>query len=93
MTLTCNKKAYSDLKKECEACSARTECVNNGKGVFVALAEMPINANAAMPTLQDNSTIAIHVDSGFSFDIYRRDIEKSIKEQFNPLRNLLGYGA
>ena len=63
MTLTCNKKAYSDLKKVKRL--SRTECVNN-KGVFVALAEMPINANAAMPTLQDNSTIAIHVDSGFS---------------------------
>lgn len=93
MTLTCNKKAYPDLKKECEMCSMKAECVNNGKGVFVALAEMPINANAAMPILQDNSTITIHAGDGFNFGIYRRDIEKSLKERFNPMSQMLGYGA
>lgn len=93
MTLTCNKKAYSEFKEECKKCPEYDECVRNGKFAFVELATMPNTTPAQAPILLDNSTVTIHVDKGFSYDVLRRDIEKSIVEQFNPLRNMFMNGA
>ena len=44
MRLTCNKKAYREFQEECNKCSMKAECVDNGKSVFVALLEpSPMN--------------------------------------------------
>lgn len=93
MTLTCNKKAYSEFKEVCEKCPEYDECVRNGKFAFVELAQMPSLSPGLAPASQDNTTFTVHVDSGFSFDIHRSDVEKSIKEQFNPLKNMFMNGA
>ena len=38
--MICNKKAYPDLKKDCETCSERDACFS-GHAVGVAVAEIP----------------------------------------------------
>jgi hypothetical protein len=44
MKLTCNKKAYKEFQEECNKCSMKTECIDNGKSVFVGLIEpSPVN--------------------------------------------------
>lgn len=44
MRLTCNKKAYKEFQEECNKCSMKTECVDNGKSVFIGIIERsPVN--------------------------------------------------
>lgn len=45
--MICNKKAYPDLRKECETCSERGACFS-GHAVGVGVMELPV---AAEPTI------------------------------------------
>lgn len=54
MTLTCNKKVYSQFEKECNKCPMKTECIDGGKSVAVAVIEMP-TINLSMNFTQDST--------------------------------------
>ena len=85
--MICNKKAYPDLKKDCETCSERDACFS-GHAVGVAVAQ-PILESAAAPVLRE--TMQINVGCVMT-TAYRDEIEKEIyKALHEPL--MLNYGA
>lgn len=54
MRLTCNKKAYKEFQEECNKSSMKTECVDNGKSVFVGLIEpSPVNVTINFGNIDD----------------------------------------
>lgn len=71
--MICNKKAYEDLREECETCSERSACFS-GHAVGVALAQ-PISQNLAQPLLRE--TVSINV-GGVMTTVYRDEIEKEL---------------
>lgn len=85
--MICNKKAYPDLKKDCETCSERDACFS-GHAVGVAVAQ-PILESAAASALRE--TMQINV-GGVMTTVYRDEIEKEIYRALHePL--MLNYGA
>ena len=85
--MICNKKAYPDLKKECETCSERDACFR-GHAVGVGFLQ-PILESAAAPVLRE--TMQINV-GGVMTTAYRDEIEKEIYRALHePL--MLNYGA
>lgn len=85
--MICNKKAYPDLREDCETCSERGACFS-GHAVGVGLLQ-PILESAAAPVLRE--TMQINV-GGVMTTVYRDEIEKEIyKALHEPL--MLNYGA
>ena len=85
--MICNKKAYPDLKKDCETCSERDDCFSS-HAVGVAMAE-PILQSSAASALRE--TMQINV-GGVMTTAYRDEIEKEIYRALHePL--MLNYGA
>lgn len=85
--MICNKKAYPDLKKDCETCSERDACFS-GHAVGVAVAQ-PMLQSAAIPALRE--TMQINV-GGVLTEVYKDDIEKEIYRALHePF--MLNYGA
>ena len=84
--MICNKKAYRELRKECENCSERDACFN---GHAVGVAMLPLSETAVAPMLRE--TMRINV-GGVITTAYRDEIEKEIykalREPFMP-----NYGA
>lgn len=98
MKMICNKRAYEDLKEQCNSCSEKEECIN-GKFVgvgYITPLTIPASDGLAAPVTVDNSVATIHVDSNFSFDVHKRDIIKEIEKQFDVsidvLRSIFDYG-
>lgn len=83
--MICNKKAYSDMKKECKKCSERVACFNGcAVGVGVLIPE-----NAAAPLMRE--TIQINI-GGVMRTVYKDDMEKEIYKAFQkPF--MMNYGA
>ena len=85
--MICNKKAYPDLKKDCETCSERDDCFS-GHAVGVAMAE-PILQSSAASALRE--TMQINV-GGVMTTAYRDEIEKEIYRALHETL-MLNYGA
>lgn len=76
--MICNKKAYPDMRKDCENCSERDACYN-GHAVGVAL----------LPPLRETTQINI---GGVMSTVYKDEIEKEIYKAFRePF--MMNYGA
>lgn len=71
--MICNKKAYADLREECETCSERGACFS-GHAVGVALAQ-PLPQDLTQPLLRE--TVSINVD-GVMTTAYKDEIEKEL---------------
>lgn len=84
--MICNKKAYRELRKECENCSERDACFN---GHAVGVGMLPLTETAAAPLLRE--TMQINV-GGVMTTVYKDEIEKEI---YKALREpfMLNYGA
>lgn len=61
--MICNKKAYLDLKKECETCSERDACFS-GHAVGVAVAEIPKSAEGG---ICNGAMLSCDVDYGVEY--------------------------
>lgn len=85
--MICNKKAYPDLKKDCETCSERDACFS-GHAVGVAVAQ-PMLQSAAIPALRE--TMQINV-GGVLTEVYKDEIEKEIYRVLHE-PYMLNYGA
>ncbi len=84
--MICNKKAYPDMKKDCENCSERGACYN-GHAVGVAVAQ--ILENAVAPILRETMQISV---GGVMTTVYRDEIENEIYKAFQePF--MMNYGA
>lgn len=85
--MICNKKAFADLRKDCETCSERGACFS-GHAVGVALAQ-PVLQDAAQSALRE--TMQINV-GGVMTTVYKDEIEKEIyKALHEPF--MLNFGA
>lgn len=86
--MICNKKAYRDMRKDCENCSEKEECWD-GKSVGVAYCDAKIVPEASQPLLRETMTININ---GVLTTAYKDEIEKEI---YKALREpfSLHYGA
>lgn len=85
--MICNKKAFADLRKDCETCSERDACFS-GHAVGVALAQ-PVLQDAAQSALRE--TMQINV-GGVMTTVYKDEIEKEIyKALHEPF--MLNFGA
>ncbi len=86
--MICNKKAYSDMRKDCENCPDKQQCWN-GKNVEVAYLDADIAEKAAKPILREKMTINV---GGVLTPVYKDDIEreiyKALREPFS-----LNFGA
>lgn len=84
--MICNKKAYPDMRKDCENCSEMDACYN-GHAVGVAVA--PILEDAVAPLLRETTQINI---GGVMYTVYKDEIEKEIYKAFRePF--MMNYGA
>ena len=105
--MICNKKAYPDLKKDCETCSERDACFS-GHAVGVALAEIPKLpkggiCNSAMfpncadcvqPILVPHDYRNIKVAEGMTITIDVEELKEQMKRDFYMHAGLgLQYGA
>ena len=85
--MICNKKAYKDLRKDCEKCSERDACFS-GHAVGVALAQ-PILSDLAQPVLREATQINV---GGVLTSTYKDEIEKEFyKASHEPF--ILRHGA
>lgn len=86
--MICNKKAYSDMRKDCENCPDKQQCWS-GKNVEVAYLDADIAEKVAQPILRETMTIN---GSGIPTTVYKDDIEreiyKALREPFS-----LNFGA
>lgn len=86
--MICNKKAYSDMRKDCESCPNKEQCWN-GKNVGVAYLDANIAEKASQPILRETMTINV---GGVLTTAYKDDIErkiyKALREPFS-----LNFGA
>lgn len=81
--MICNKKAYSDMRKDCENCPNKEQCWD-GKFVDADIAE-----KASQPILRETTTINV---GGVLTTVYKDDIKreiyKALREPFS-----LNFGA
>ena len=86
--MICNKKAYSDMRKDCNNCPSKEQCWD-GKSVGVAYLDADIAEKASQPILRETTTINV---SGVLTTVYKDDIEKEI---YKALREpfSLNFGA
>lgn len=86
--MICNKKAYSDMRKDCESCPNKEQRWN-GKNVGVAYLDASIAEKASQPILRETMTINV---GGVLATAYKDDIEreiyKALREPFS-----LNFGA
>lgn len=86
--MICNKKAYSDMRKDCESCSNKEQCWN-GKNVGAAYLDASIAEKASRPNSRETMTINV---GGVLATAYKDDIEreiyKALREPFS-----LNFGA
>lgn len=85
--MICNKKAYADLREDCETCSERGACFS-GHAVGVALAQ-PILQDLAQPLLRE--TVSMNV-GGVMTAVYKDEIEKELYKALHEPFALM-YGA
>lgn len=85
--MICNKKAYEDLREDCETCSERGACFS-GHAVGVALAQ-PILQDLAQPLLRE--TVSINV-GGVMTTVYKDEIEKEFHKALQ-IPPAMMYGA
>ena len=105
--MICNKKAYPDLKKDCETCSERDACFS-GHAVGVALAEIPKlpNGGICKSTMQCNSAECVEsilvphdyrvikVADGMTITIDVEELKEQMKRDIYMKAGLgLQYGA
>lgn len=105
--MICNKKAYPDLKKDCETCSERGACFN-GHAVGVAVAEIPklpkggicnsamscCSADCVEPILVPHDYRDIKVAEGMTITIDVEELKKQMKRDFYKQAGLgLQFGA
>lgn len=87
MTMICNKKAYPDMKKDCESCSEKEACFNG----YAVGASYIKNAAGKLeqPLMREKVTINV---GGNHVPVYKddlkREIYKALREAFS-----LRYGA
>lgn len=63
ITMTCNKKSYSEFQAECEKCSMFNKCFIGGQSVAVGMLECPsITINVTFDGLQGTSASDIVKD-------------------------------
>lgn len=72
--MICNKKAYSDMRKDCENCPEKQQCWS-GKNVEVAYLDADITEKAAQPILRETMTINV---GGVLTTVYKDDIKREI---------------
>lgn len=86
--MICNKKAYSDMRKDCENCPNKQQCWS-GKNVEVAYLDADIAKKVSQPLMRETMTINV---SGVLTSVYKDDIEreiyKALREPFS-----LNFGA
>lgn len=86
--MICNKKAYSDMRKDCENCPDKQQCWS-GKNVGVAYLDADIIEEASQPLMREAKTINV---GGVLTTVYKDDIErevyKALREPFS-----LNFGA
>lgn len=86
--MICNKKAYSDMRKDCESCPDKQQCWS-GKNVGVAYLDADIIEEASRPLMRETKTINV---GGVLATVYKDDIEreiyKALREPFS-----LNFGA
>lgn len=86
--MICNKKAYSDMRKDCESCPDKQQCWS-GKNVGVAYLDASIIEEASQPLMRETKTINV---GGVLTTVYKDDIEreihKALREPFS-----LNFGA
>nr|DAV06056.1 MAG TPA: hypothetical protein [Bacteriophage sp.] len=77
--MICNKKAYSDMRKDCESCPNKKQCWNG-----TSIAE-----KASQPILRETMTINVGgvLTTAYKDDI-EREIYKALREPFS-----LNFGA
>ena len=86
--MICNKKTYSDMRKDCESCPNKEQCWN-GKNVGVAYLDASIAEKASQPILRETMTINVGgaLTTAYKDDI-EREIYKALREPFS-----LNFGA
>ena len=72
--MICNKKAYSDMRKDCESCPDKQQCWS-GKNVGVAYLDADIIEEASQPLMRETKTINV---GGVLTTVYKDDIEREI---------------
>lgn len=72
--MICNKKAYSDMRKDCESCPDKQQCWS-GKNVGVAYLDASIIEEASQPLMRETKTINV---GGALTTVYKDDIEREI---------------
>nr|DAE52685.1 MAG TPA: transposase DDE domain protein [Caudoviricetes sp.] len=86
--MICNKKAYSDMRKDCENCPHKQQCWS-GKNVRVAYLDADIAEKVSQPLMRETMTINV---GGVLTTVYKDDIEreiyKALREPFS-----LNFGA
>ena len=86
--MICNKKAYSDMRKDCENCTNKRQCWS-GKNVGVAYLDADIAEKVSQPLMRETMTINV---GGVLTSVYKDDIEreiyKALREPFS-----LNFGA
>lgn len=90
--MICNKKAYADLRKDCETCSERDACFS-GHAVGVALAQ-PILQDVAQPLLVPHDYRNIKVAEGMTLTVDVEDLKKQLERDLYRKAGLgLQFGA
>ena len=86
--MICNKKTYSDMRKDCKSCPNKEQCWN-GKNVGVAYLDASIAEKASQPILRETMTINVGgvLTTAYKDDI-EREIYKALREPFS-----LNFGA
>lgn len=86
--MICNKKAYSDMRKDCENCPNKQQCWS-GKNVEVAYLDADIAEKVSQPLMRETMTINV---GGVLTSVYKDDIEREI---YKALRKpfSLNFGA
>lgn len=93
--MVCNKKAFSDLKKDCETCEEREECFSGlavGVGYLESCAEMAA-ADLTQPLLMPHDYRDIKVAQNTTITIDVEEMKRQLAERFNPMQSMLNYGA
>lgn len=86
MIMICNKKAYPDMRKDCENCSEKDACFN---GYAVGVSCMDSADSLVQPLMRETTTINV---GGNLVPVYKDDLERKI---YKALREpfALRYGA
>ena len=72
--MICNKKAYSDMRKDCENCPDKEQCWN-GKNVGVAYLDASITEEVSQPLMRETKTINVG-------GVLKRHIKMISKEKY-----------